>query len=128
VVPNNIGAPAGTTYAVSIDGGKLLSSNVALDVSVAIDSLTVNSGDSLTINDNRSLTVANSGTGTGTINNAGNITLNSGGNPTELKISGDVMLAGGGTVALALNLTNRIIGTTGTERLTNVNNTISGVG
>src|SRR5205823_5128868 len=53
------------------------------------------------------------------------------GSDTELRISGDVTLTGGGTVTLSDNgfLTNRIVGNaTGTERLTNVDNTISGSG
>jgi hypothetical protein len=129
VVPNN-GSPAGTTYAVTIDGGKLLPSNVSLDTSATIDSLTIDSDDSLTIQNNRSLTVVNSGAGTGTVDNKGKITLNTGGNNTDLIISGNVMLTGGGSVTLTDNgaLTNRIIGTAATDRLTNVNNTISGSG
>ncbi len=66
----------------------------------------------------------------GTITNAGTILLNSGGNFTDLHISDGTTLTGGGSVILSDSPNNRIFGAanSGTETLTNVNNTISGAG
>src|SRR4029077_17905549 len=66
----------------------------------------------------------------GTINNSGTILLNSTGNFTDLRIADGTMLTGGGSVILSDSPNNRIYGTTnsGTETLTNVNNTFSGAG
>ena len=64
----------------------------------------------------------------GTITNSASMALNSAGNITDLAMSGDVTLTGGGTLTLSNNGNNRILGIVGTERLTNVNNTIQGSG
>ncbi|MEY2488022.1 MAG: hypothetical protein QOH39_3670, partial [Verrucomicrobiota bacterium] len=66
----------------------------------------------------------------GTINNTGTIVLNAGGNFTELRIADGTMLTGGGSVILSDSPNNLIYGATnsGTETLTNVNNTITGAG
>ncbi|MBI5757253.1 MAG: tandem-95 repeat protein [Planctomycetales bacterium] len=60
--------------------------------------------------------------------NAGNIGLNATANGATLRINGDVSLTGGGTVTLSNNTGNFITGTVSTNRLTNVDNTISGAG
>ena len=64
----------------------------------------------------------------GTITNTGAIQLNSGGNFTDLILSGNVTLTGGGTVTLDNNGENRIYGAAAADVLTNVNNTIQGSG
>src|SRR2546423_493595 len=59
---------------------------------------------------------------------AGTIALNDVSNayPTDLVIDGDVSLTGGGAVTMSNATGNRIYGKVGTNRLTNVDNTISG--
>ena len=66
----------------------------------------------------------------GTITNSGTILVNSTGNFTDLRIADGTTLTGGGSVVLSDSPFNRIYGTanSGTETLTNVNNTISGAG
>ena len=65
----------------------------------------------------------------GTIDNMGTIALNSTGDPTELQLVGDgVTLEGGGQVRLSGDSANIIDGTSPADVLTNVDNTISGVG
>jgi len=68
----------------------------------------------------------------GTINNTGTITVEADADQTELTISGDVTLEGGGTVQMtSLNGGTPTIddgGDTGQNRLTNVDNTIQGSG
>ena len=127
--PNN-GTPAGMTYKVVIDGNSAATANVVLNVTVAIDALTVNSGDSLAFNNAQKLTIVNRGAGTnsGTVTNSGVIALNSAGNVTDLVINGDVTLNGGGTLTLSNNSQNRIYGAATTDRLTNVDNAIQGAG
>ena len=135
VVPNNgnpvNGSPA--TFTVEIANGP--NSAVTLDMSPTIDNLSIDATNSLTIADNEELTVlASTGPGstTGTIDNAGTIALDSGGkNYTNLVISGaggTVTLSGGGIVSLGNTTLNQIFGATGSETLTNVNNTIEGGG
>ncbi len=122
VVPNN-GTPAGTTYKVLLDNGNATVSNVTLNISATIDTLTVSSGDTLGLNNGVSLTIATAST----LSNAGNIALNSTGSTTDFRIAGNVSLTGAGTVTMSNNINNRILGNAGTERLTN-SNTISGAG
>ena len=102
---------------------------------MTIDALVVTQGDSFNINNGTSLVVINSGAGTGTIVNSGAIRLNAGQfNPAFLRISGDVTLSGGGTITMtdttpSVNSNNAaIFGSATTDRLTNVDNTISGGG
>ncbi len=65
----------------------------------------------------------------GSIVNQGQIALQSTNSATELVIAGpDVVLSGGGTVAMSDNGNNYIFGTAGTNLLDNVNNTIAGSG
>ncbi len=74
---------------------------------------------------NNSTTVLN-----GVINNTGSILLSSTGNTTDLHIADGTTLQGGGSVILSDNPNNRIFGQTnsGTEVLTNLDNTIKGAG
>ena len=66
---------------------------------------------------------------TGTYQNAGELSLEGGANSTVLKVSGgDVSLSGGGTVTLSDSVNNLIQGTTSTDRLINVDQTIEGSG
>ncbi len=65
----------------------------------------------------------------GTIDNTGAIALNGSGDPTELQIVGaGLTLEGAGQIILSDSTSNEIVGTTTTTTLTNVDNTISGVG
>ena len=63
-----------------------------------------------------------------TFNNVGTLAMNSAGGNTDLILDGDTTLTGGGEIDLSAFTTNRIFGTAGTERLTNVNNRIHGAG
>jgi hypothetical protein len=60
----------------------------------------------------------------GSLTNSGQIAVNGGGNATRLRLQGNVLLNGGGDIAL----TGSNAGIDGNGRLTNVNNTISGNG
>ncbi len=65
----------------------------------------------------------------GTIDNTGTILLYSSGDQTEVQLTGDgITLDGGGYVILSDNSDNVIVGTSSASTLTNVDNTISGVG
>jgi len=125
--PNN---DASDTYSIVIDGiAGTGPSSVTLNVSVAIDNLTVTSDSALTIANNNNLTVV-SGATAGTITNAGTIALSSSGSLTNLIIGtgGTVTLQGGGNIALGNNGSNRIYSNTAGSVLDNLNNTISGAG
>ena len=67
---------------------------------------------------------------TGTLNNTGTVKLDSGGSATYLHASDGTHLDGHGTITLSDNGNNYFYGTTdsGTEVITNVNNTIQGAG
>ncbi len=87
--------------------------------------LLIASGAQVTIENNTSLTLLASGAYT----NQGVLALNSVGNLTDLRISGgDVVLSGGGTLALGNNGNNRIYGSGGADRLVNAGSTIRGSG
>jgi hypothetical protein len=64
----------------------------------------------------------------GSLNNTGDYAMVSAGNNTDLVMNGDVSLTGGGTFTLSNNAANRFRGSVGSNRLTNVDNTISGSG
>ncbi len=64
----------------------------------------------------------------GTISNAGTITLSSGGNATDLVMSGDVTLTGGGSVLMGNNINNRIVGGAGSRLINAIGHTIHGGG
>ena len=100
-------------------------SSVTLNVSVTVGNLFIDSGSSLTISNNLDLEV------TGTIYNAGQISVSANGNQTNLSMGGAVTLTGGGSVALSVGNsggTPVIREDSGNSTLTNVNNTISGLG
>ncbi|MCH7813011.1 MAG: hypothetical protein IID40_03225, partial [Planctomycetes bacterium] len=63
-----------------------------------------------------------------TFNNVGTLAMNSAGNSTDLILEADTTLTGGGEIDLSANTANRIYGSAGGERLTNVNNWIHGAG
>jgi len=74
---------------------------------------------------------AQAGVLTGTFTNTGNLQMASAGNQTDLRLNGDVTLAGAGTLTMSNNAQNRIIGNSGatTEVLTNASgHTIQGAG
>ncbi|HUK83993.1 MAG TPA: thrombospondin type 3 repeat-containing protein [Verrucomicrobiae bacterium] len=125
VFPNNM---ALTNFVVFIDGGNAVSSAVNGNVNVTINALNVDANDSLLIQNNIFF-IVNDGVGSSTITNKGTISFNSTGNATELRIANGTKLVGGGTVTMGNNANNRIVGvTTGTEVLTNLDNTIQGSG
>ena len=112
---------------VSITGGTLTSSSGGAFVSVdannqggpTLTNLTISSGTMVDIPNNNILNL-----GIGTITNQGTINLQSSNNSTQLKIAGNVTLAGTGKVIFSNNSNNVILGS-GT--LTN-QNTIQGAG
>ena len=66
---------------------------------------------------------------TGTYQNAGELSVEGVANSTVLKVSGgDVSLSGGGTLTLRDSVNNLIQGTTSTNRLINVDQTMEGSG
>jgi hypothetical protein len=125
VVPTN-GAPADPRYKVVINPQAKV--NVRLDLAVTVDALTIGAGQKLTVLNGRGLTIAAGGTSPPVISNAGTIALNSTGATTDLQIFGDVVLSGGGSITMSDDEHNRIRGQAGAERLTNLDNTISGSG
>ena len=66
----------------------------------------------------------------GNLTNSGSLLLDAANNAanTDLRIVGDVTLDGGGELRMSDATTNRIFGWDGTERLTNLDNRISGAG
>jgi YVTN family beta-propeller protein len=112
--------PNGSTVNVCINDGHSPASAVTLDISVTVANLIIDSGNSLTVSDNTALDV------TGKIQNAGLISVAGGANNTFLNIDAAVMLTGGGSVTMSNG--NSYIRENGTGTLTNVNNTISGIG
>ncbi len=64
----------------------------------------------------------------GTITNKANIQMNSTGSNTDLLISGDVTLNGGGTVTMGNSPANRFYSPSGANTITNADNTIQGAG
>jgi hypothetical protein len=120
-----VGASTVDLQSTTINGGTLTTSGGGLiqvpsGISSTISGLT-NSG-TLAVQNNSTLTLA------GTINNTGAIQMNSAGNSTQLRLGGNVSLTGSGTVTLSNNSQNFLFGNSGTDVLTNVNNTISGAG
>ena len=118
--------PNASDVDVFIDGGKAgTASHVFLDVTSLCRNLTLDADDRLTLNSGRTLTIAGDH-----ISNAGAIDMDSISATTmALKISAaEVTLDGGGTVTLGNALYCQVRGTAGTERLTNVDNTLQGAG
>jgi len=110
----------------TISGGNLqTSSGGQIDI---IGSGNVLSGGTIT---SASLVKINNGgtlTLVGSIANSGTISANGSSNPTELDVSGTVLLSGGGKVSLSPNENNEILAASSGATLTNVNNTIAGAG
>jgi len=101
-----------------VDAASLTASNFVFDQTPVLE----NSG-MITISDGAVMPLS------GTVVNIGIIELNSSGDPTELQIVGDgVTLEGGGQVILSDSSGDAIIGMNPNAILTNVDNTISGVG
>jgi hypothetical protein len=117
--------PNSASTNVCIDDGNAANSQVTLDISVTVGTLTIDAGDSLTISDNQSLTVA------GNISNSGQITVSAVQNDTFLRIQGPVSLSGGGTLTLTTSGKGPAIINAACScgaQLTNVDNTIEGFG
>ena len=110
---------AGGTLSAS-GGGAFIETNVAtLDGSTQ----TITNAATVIVANNTSLNLL------GTINNTGTLSMQSSGYQTNLLIaSPTVKLTGGGTLALSDNFNNRIYGTSTSNVLNNVNNTIEGAG
>ncbi|MGO9125672.1 MAG: choice-of-anchor D domain-containing protein [Terriglobales bacterium] len=128
------GAASAVQFAngATIQGGTLATANNGV--------LTTPSGNNITLDGSSQgpLTLAGTYTAanntvtylTGTINNTGAIQLNATANYTQLTIAGTVSLTGGGTVTLTTTGAGgtTIIDQSGSETLTNVNNTLQGTG
>ena len=112
----------------TLTGGTLLNSATGSIVSLSganvLDHLNNPAGGEVDVQNSTSLNLS----GGGTYTNAGTIGLNSTGAPTWLRIDGDVSLSGGGQVNLTVHGNNIIRGVAATDRLTNVDNTIQGLG
>ncbi len=65
---------------------------------------------------------------TGQPNNTGNYYMNSVGGSTDMRFYNDTVLVGGGTINMSDHINNRILGDSGTQTFTNVDNTIRGSG
>ena len=105
------------------------SSTVQLNVSGAINNLTIGSTDVLNFNNNNALTIDGSTITNSNKTGTGGITFSSVGNNTDLIIgSSAVTLTGGGIVTMGTNTNNRIYGAVAADVLTNANNTIQGSG
>ncbi len=100
------------------------SSTSTLDGSAALAPINIASGTNIVVNNATALDLL------GTINNAGTIQVNSVGNATLLRVADGTQLTGGGAITLSANTNNYLFGVadSGTETVTNVNNTISGAG
>jgi hypothetical protein len=122
----NTGAvPNSTSTNVCIDDGNAANSQVTLDISVSVGTLTIDSGDSLIIGDGQQLVAA------GNISNSGQITLSAGGSNAFVSIQGPVSLSGGGTLTLTTTGTGAAIIRANCScgaQLTNLDNTIEGFG
>ena len=120
------GSVVNLTSNATITGGTLTTASGGVmqnpGNNVTLSGVTVGMGSTFTGQDNSITTLE------GTITNQGTIALNAVGNGTNLVISGNVNLTGGGTVALGNNTLDRILGSTGSATLTNVDNTIEGGG
>ena len=112
-------------HGVTINGGTLTTTGNGVIETVNADSATLNAvtnTGSVIVHDNSTLFLQ------GTITNNGTLQLNSAGNATNLEMSGNVTLAGTGTVSLDNQAPNLIRGaSTGKEVLTN-QQTIQGAG
>jgi hypothetical protein len=109
----------------TINGGTLTTSGGALMFAgnSTLDGVTISGGSTVTQQDNTLTTLM------GTITNHGTIAQESGGNNTDLRISGPVLLTGGGTLAMDNRSENRVYGITSGATLTNdVGFTIQGSG
>lgn len=124
-VPGN---NATNTFNVKIDNADIgTASIVTLNISTAIDNLTVDTGDTLAIDNTRVLTVVG-GMNAGTIQNNGDIKLNASANLTGITATaGPVTLFGGGTIQMSNNINNRLISSSGGSFI-NVGNLIHGAG
>ena len=113
-------ALVGTT----ISGGKLQTqAGGEIDVSFGtLTDTTIASGSLVKINDGHTLALA------GHINNLGVISVSGSATPTNLAISGSVVLSGGGKVSLSSSGNNHIVSGASGATLSNVNNTIAGAG
>lgn len=116
------------TYNVLIDNSDTGNSSiVSLNLSAAIDNLTLDLDDTLVIDNSRILTVVG-GTGEGAILNSGLIMLNSTGSLSGITASaGPVTFSGSGTLMMSGNINNRLIGTSGGS-FVNLDNFIQGAG
>ena len=124
ILATGAGSTVNIGYEATIVGGTLTTAaGGAIDgTGGTVDGATISSGSTLTAANEYGMTLQ------GTITNHGTIDVISTGNTTDLLISGDVSLTGGGTVTLGNSAGNGISGATGGETLTNVDNTIQGAG
>ena len=110
----------------TINNGTLATEGGIIDTIAGTNSVlngvTISTGSTVTVTDDSTLTLK------GTINNDGTLALDSTGDATDLTISGNVNLQGGGDIAPSDDSNNNIVSNGSTAKLTNTDNTISGAG
>ncbi len=117
---NPAGAPNSTDADVSVDNANPVASAVAIDGNFTVGRLMIDAGDSVTLLDNRAFLITDSGTftGRGSMVNNGTFTLSTGGNATDLRIGGNIIVSGTGTITTNNSQANRIFGQNGNDLLT----------
>jgi hypothetical protein len=123
-----VGSRVTLNAGMRIVGGSVLAQNGG---TVEIGSFDNSTLDSLSLTNTGTFQVLDGGVlfVAGTITNNATIMLKSTGNATDLRLTGDATLRGGGTLLMQTNINNRIDGNTCTEHLTNaLGHTIAGGG
>jgi hypothetical protein len=118
----------GANNSINVCISQPTATTVTLDINPSAANLTIGATDTLDIAPGLGLYLNGS-----SISNSGNIDLNgSSGNPANLVLNSDETLSGGGTVTLAYSSTGPLAyisyGEPGSGTLTNVDNTIQGIG
>lgn len=131
VVGGKVGAVNAGTVTIedgSVTGGTLAGANggniTILGRSTVGGTLTNPIGGFFTVSPGAELTLA---AGTNVLN-TGAFALSGAATQTSLVLAADITLSGGGTLTLSDSSSNRLLGSTGAERLTNADNTIRGAG
>ena len=113
----NLSGSTITSGTLTTSGGGVMNSGGS-----TLSGVTVSTGSTITTQDGTVTALL------GTITNHGTLALASAGDFTDLRVSGNVDLTGGGTVTMSNFTTNRIDQNAASSTLTNVDNTIQGSG
>lgn len=100
VVPNNA---SGNTFTVFVDGGKPAGSQVTLDATSTITGLIIDAGDALIQNNGVGLVLQGPA-----VSNDGIWTLKSTGALTDVRMVGNTVIAGSGSIVMDKNAANRL--------------------